>query len=509
MERSGPSRVLHQHGVDLCVVLAVGVLGVGQLLWAGRPAFVDDAYISIANAQTLLSGRSPSYPDSSALTGATCAPHVVLLALLLPLFSPEWAAWAASLLGAMVFALGATHLALALRLSKAQAMLLGLGALFIANTPYQLLNGLETSWAMAGVVWTLAAVASDTPSRDRLAAFLCGLLPALRPELLALSAPLAGYLGVRAWRRTPNERPMLRTGFELAACALLGIAPWLVLYWALTGSMLPETIAAKRAYFAEGCNAAAWKLRLIRPTATRVLIEWGPWLAALTLLVLRPLGLLGLAFMGVFFAAYYRDFPGALGHYFLRYLYVLSPLLLLGLGFGLAHASRHVQRLSAGLLGVSLLYSGLRLPDALDVVRGVANFTKKELYPLADALATHLPPGTTLLLHDAGYVSYATELRSVDLVGLKTPRNVHWHRELTLPTCGRARPEAIHRIALESGAQYFVVLRKWDEIFGLTQSLLQYGWWLRPMWRHDDGYDVYALRPPAPSLGAPLSGLPR
>jgi hypothetical protein len=351
---------------------------------------------------------------------------------------------------------------------------------------------------MAGVVWTLAAVTHDTPRHDRIAAGLCGVLPALRPELLGLSALLGGYLAWRFARRAGSARAKARTLAELAGCALLGIAPWLVLYWLLTGSPLPATIAAKRAYFAEGCSDVAWKLSVFRDTGVRVLEECGPWLAALVLLALRPLGLVTLAFVGVFLAAYYRDFPGALGHYELRYLYVLSPLLLLGVAFGLAHASRLVQRLGIGILGLSMAYSALRLPDSLALMRAVSDYTKAELYPLAEELKAHLPAGTKLLVHDAGFVSYATRLPTSDLVGLKTPENARWHAALTLPSCGRARAEAVHRIALESGARFFIVLHAWDRIFGLTRALAVHGWGLRPVWRRDTGYDVYALRPPEP-----------
>lgn len=501
MEALKPGAFLRRHWLDAALVIAVSSLGLGHALWFGHPAFVDDAYISLANARALLHGQNPGYPESSPLTGATCAPHVFLLASLSLVFEGEWACWIAGLLGALAFALGSARLALALRVTEPTAAALVLAALFIGNTPYQLLNGLETSLAMAGVVWTLALCSRDTAHDDRGTALLCGTLPALRPELVVLSALILFHIGLRSVRRpSPSPRHAL---LVLGVCALLGSAPWLAAYWAYTGSPVPATMAAKKAFFAESCSTTAWKLTTFGATFSRLLREWGPWLAASSLLAFAPLGRLLLAFCAAFLAVYYVEFPGALGHYELRYLYVFVPFLLYGLGVGLARTSpRRMRQLSGALLIACVGYSALRLPASLELIQDVTSFTRNELYPLGRTLNQHAPPGTKLLVHDAGFLNYATDLPSADLVGLKTPGSMHWHQEITLPTCGRARAEAVHRIALDSGAELFVVLRKWDRIFGLTSALARHGWSIEPIQRRAQGYDVYQIHRPRPTLQA-------
>jgi hypothetical protein len=221
------------------------------------------------------------------------------------------------------------------------------------------------------------------------------------------------------------------------------------------------------------------------------------------LLLLRPLGAVALAFIGVFFAAYYVQFPGALGHYAHRYLYVLFPFLLLGTAFGLTSALSRVRLISSALLIATVVFGFIRLPLASETAARVMRLTRTELAPLAGFLNSRVPPDATLLIHDAGYVAHGTPFHLIDLVGLKTPKSAAWHAALTLPSCGAARGEALHRIALDSEAGYFVVLRGWDRIYRLTGSLAARGWAVSPLRLRKAGYDVFRIHPPAERKGIP------
>jgi hypothetical protein len=122
--------------------------------------------------------------------------------------------------------------------------------------------------------------------------------------------------------------------------------------------------------------------------------------------------------------------------------------------------------------------------------------TRVELVHVAKAANHRLPPDAVVLIHDAGFFSYATDFQLVDLVGLKTPQSSEFHRVLTLPSCGRRRWQAVHEVAIRSEASHMVVLRGWDRIYGLTQALTAHGWKLSPVDLREHGYDIHKISPP-------------
>ena len=103
--------------------------------------------------------------------------------------------------------------------------------------------------------------------------------------------------------------------------------------------------------------------------------------------------------------------------------------------------------------------------ETRDHLAGVANWCNK-----------HLPPNSTLLIHDAGYIAYGTRFKAVDLVGLKTLWAVPYHRDLTFPSNGLRRGEAIDRIAQRARPDYLLVLCRWEQIFHIASELRQCGW---------------------------------
>src|SRR5207253_11238046 len=88
----------------------------------------------------------------------------------------------------------------------------------------------------------------------------------------------------------------------------------------------------------------------------------------------------------------------------------------------------------------------------------------------------NLPAHTRLLIHDAGFISLDTEFRLTDLVGLKTPAAIRDHLELTWPSAGTRRAEAIQRIARRDRTDYLVVTQEWNELFSITGGLQRLGW---------------------------------
>jgi hypothetical protein len=148
------------------------------------------------------------------------------------------------------------------------------------------------------------------------------------------------------------------------------------------------------------------------------------------------------------------------------------------------------------LLTAQSLWNG---STALERNRLNAGFTKTELVDLTSWCRDNLSPDAVLLIHDAGYISHATDFRLVDFVGLKTPSSVHLHRSITWPTCGLGRGQAVHEIALGAHPDYLVMLQGWNRIYKITQSLRTRGWRLDEVRRPDggEGYSVYRLGVPS------------
>lgn len=492
------------------------------------PVFpVDDAYITLHNAQVLHWGHDPNFVGTPALAGATSPFHLALVALLLFVFQPLWALDIAAWIGILAFALGIARLARVLTVPPGPAFLLVIAGLLAARTPHQLMNGLETGWALAGITWALAFASEDGSTSAYGLAALCGVLPFLRPELAALSALLLPLPAWRHWRSTrtrnkPNPRqsqdnsPQLRlidTGSPaistcsvrgslllLGKCLIIAViaaTPWVLWQLISTGSIVPATIAAKRYYFAESNRPNEVKWLWVEGSFLALLLACGPLMLAALALPFTAIGRLTMAFTFILLAAYYCQFPGAVTHAQGRYLYVLVPFLI----FGAASAYRLLRAQPAPRRWLTMFalaaasQAALLAPFTWREHQAEQSKTRNELAAVANWCNANLPPNSRLLIHDAGYISYATNFRMVDLVGLKTPANIELHRELTYPTDGTKRAAAIDAAALRANSDYVVVLDLWDSIFKITEGLRRYGWRLDEV-RTEGVYRVYHMTRP-------------
>jgi len=456
---------------------------------------MDDAYIVAHNARVLLEGSDPNY-GVSALAGTTSPVHLALVAFLsivLPIIRAlELAGWIATL----AFALGVAHLARAFRVPAPLAFALVVTALVAALVPHQLTNGLETGLMLAALTWAIALLVSDPfPGRGPALAALCGLLPFVRPDLI----PAAGGILIAGFVRG-RSGPVLRP--RDLAFAVVAALPWAIWLWVELGTPYPMTAGAKRYFFAEANLPAKAKTAYVLIGFLEFAAQLGILCVGWVFLLMPRLrGRAAVAFVmfaPAFILAYWREFPGAFGQYEGRYLYALIPWLLAGIA-GAIGATRFVLARVVGLvvLVVGLAPSLVNLPSHWKQHLDSRNYARDNLAGVANWMNENLPPGSKLLIHDAGYVAWGTDFPLADLVGLKSPQAIELHRSFSFPTNGVARAEAIHRFALGERPDYAVLLTGWDRIFKMADGLRAHGWRLDPLTQEKQfTYRVYRLTPP-------------
>ncbi len=335
-----------------------------------------------------------------------------------------------------------------------------------ASTPLQLAGGQETGLALAAVTWAVHWLTGDRPERRRLA-WLAGLLPAVRPELGILAAAVL-------YGRFTTARDFWKRDLSIAAACWAIEA---IVMFAAIGTPIPNTISAKQHFFAYYRDPVAVSLGVAVVLLARWCLQLGP--LAIVMAVRPPTRALRYVAvsLAILVVAFTTGGAGAIDHNFYRYLHPLSvPLAVIGLLY-LRPAARTL------VLVMSLTWAAWWAPTrwtdyvkSKGVVQGQAT--------IAAWLTGHARPGTVVMVHDAGYLSEFTAMSLVDLVGLKTPRAFALHRELTGPSGGARRAEAVHILACETSPEFYVAFSTWERLFGLTSGLEQHGWTLEPVARH-------------------------
>lgn len=478
---------------------SVSVAAVAHYRSEGTTLPVDDAYITLHNAEVLRRGIDPQFAVA-AMVGATSAAHTVLLAIIGAVVHGEAAGWLGAWVGIAVYVTGVTALGVRHRISRWDTLLLVLLSLVVAEVPHQLTNGLETGLAMGALAWCLALTEpGESRSFSPLQPLLCGLLPFLRPELSVASAALLAtrWLRLRAAGALDARRALTDLGL-----ATLAAAPWALINLVQLGALVPSTIAAKRAFFAEGCIPGHVRWEWVRHHIRGFAGSVGYASRSIVLWPLAVGGRVGLITAAALVVAFATQFPGALGHYEYRYQYVLLPFGLAALAASRAHPSRWIRGVALALTLVGIDASVWHVGERWRQHRQRCAFTRAELAGVTTFVRTTLPRDARVLVHDVGYMAFASERSLVDLVGLKTPPAVALHQQLTWATCGPARAEAVHRLALATRPSHLVVLDSWDAIYRIVEGLRSHGWVVERV-RSTGRYQVFALTPPQSTVNRP------
>lgn len=446
----------------------------GLVFW--RPGFpLDDAYITLHNARTLLAGGAdPSYSGANALTGATSAVHLVLIAALGLVLPLELASKLVSLAAIALYAAGLSKLLRRTNATASTRAVLLCSGLLVAYLPYQLLNGLETGLAMAAVTWALAL------SDSRWLPMICGTLPFVRPELAFLSVPLfARYCWNR--RGKPNA---------VATAILLGIAaalPWALLYLTYTGSPFPNTGSAKVFFFAEASEPLSVRAQVFFAALGYSLI--GPLFVGLLGLRFTPIGWCCLAFLIAWLGTALVTLPGGLMHNWFRYCSLMIPILLLGWA-ELTSRFPAYARIALLLVGGWSFITGLA---GLAIYLDTSDVAARQ--KMVDDAVQNVPADAVIMIHDAGYIAWAApHFRLVDAVGLKSPARTDWGQAVAATE--KTRADFVVRTAATSGLTYFIGLDA-DPFWGkLGSYLTQSGWKMDRLAGSGTDYSLYRLSPP-------------
>lgn len=421
------------------------------------PSFLyDDAYITLASAQAFWAGADPHFAGTPPLYGITSPFHFLVVVLLLPVLPPLWALMASSLAGAIAYAGGLWVLGRGEHLRPLESAALVVAGLGAGMTSQHMVNGLETSWAMAWVTWMLVTARGNQPI---VLAVLSGTAPFVRPELAVMAVAL---LAQAAWKRPQHSVRFVVLGAVAAA-------PWLGLLWFQTGSIVPATLSAKTNWFAEGCWPVGRRLSVVGGGL-------GGWLwsmpiagVGVVMLLRSTTGRIAAASAVVVLGVWAWSVPNVL-HAYQRHRYYAPFLPLLAWGLTCLPAwARPVTLAGAAVAAIISTASIVRFePDA--IARAMDVRTRINL-ALSDAKATKV------MLHDAGYMAFSHAIPvGIDMVGLKTPLAADLHARLTGPSCGSGRPEAIADLARQTRPGHLVVWGPWDEYFEVSNALRKAGW---------------------------------
>lgn len=439
---------------------------------------LDDAYIVIDNAQTLLSrGVDDSYHQPP-LVGSTSAVHLLFVAVFGRVFDIEISAFLVVSVFAVLYALGLARLFLQISQSIWVALAGVSIGLFMGNALYQLYGGLETGLAMAAVVWCL----SLTISRSRTALpILCGVMYFIRPELAALS------LGSLAWRWYYNCFD-LRVVRRDVVFFLMGFLPWIAWFYFTTGHVSAQTGSAKIAFFAEATLPARVRLRIFLTVILKSTLL--PILLGIVFLGRRPFTVPAIAFSCALLAAFFIYLPGGLAHNHARYLYLLMPI---GLTGYICVISRFSDTLRLPLVLVLVGTIFFLSPPQLDDFRSGTPIISEDGLMVGKWAQENLPPDARVLVHDAGAFAWATSFETTDIVGLRTPSSIAFHKNFTLPSAGQNRSKAVSEIARFNDITHAVILNDffWED---LAKDLRKEGWKLTPIREPNSiGYVVYEI----------------
>lgn len=471
------------------------LLWMASLLWVGywflhsQHYWEDDAYIHLEYARNFFEGRG--FMFNGLVSNGDTSPVWVLMLAASHLLIPDWMLAGKSL---AVFTVG---LALVLVVAFSHRLATELGesnrfipalmlALFVFNPYfcYWAFSGMEAVFA-AGYLLLVAMVLVPTrPGFGKLfsAAFLLGLAPLLRPEMILLVVVASPFL-LWQWMQLTQGIPLAHKLATFSLAAVLLVLPLLV--WSIYalhafGYVLPNTNAAKRA--APDASVVTRLLNVYGMGFPGVLISLlivpiMLWLqrsaAPMTSVSVRikaafPVLTWPLLIWASITTAFY-----VLNHTYVqtRYIMVAAPALTFMLLLAIKHSAPKV--LFQGVVAVSLVW-GI-LSSTLLTHPFIHNKAEgdRHVAELAAFINEKLQPDRRIAVYSIGQLGYQTRNPLIDVGGITRPEASKYLWD---------KPEVMIRWARSQGADYYIMGDQPEPDATLVHEIQtpQIGWSLNP-----------------------------
>ncbi len=403
-------------GALAAICLAAAVLY--ALYWT--PTGVDDAWITYRYAENLAAGHGFVYNLGERILGTTTPLYTLLLAaagrlgLSVPLTG--WTFGFAGMIASIVLLF-----LLVRRIHSDLAGLLAAGLLAGAQLFHRVATyGMETTLY---VTLILGAFLAYVAGRQLLASALAALCLLTRVDGGAVGLSLA-IVHVVTRREVPWK-----------ALAVYGAiaAPWYAFSYLYFGSVLPNSLAAKRLHTQQ--TVLLWMPRWLLLREPRTLFAVVGAAVALLVPASRPRAA-ALAIWGSIYAGAYT--LAAIQ----RYDWYQTPLLIALAGFGgigVVAIARRLPRLGTARTAVAIgLAAALVVPDAARAVRraggdeGILGIERVR-HDAALWMRDSLPPGVPIATGGIGLVGYFTRRHIYDAMGLVTPSSMRIEGRLSDP----------------------------------------------------------------------------
>jgi len=442
---------------------------------AGFP--LDDSWIHQTYARNLARHGEWAFYLGESSTASTSPLYTLLLAVGYLLRLPHLA-WAYALGALTLAAAGWVNMRLASRLFPHvpnAGLWTGLMTVCAWHLIWAAASGMET---MLFALLALIVIGLAWREQDALRAGVSGARPAFlrglllgaagaaltltRPEGLALVG-LAGIAGSAAYLEQGDRRASrwLVWGLGIALGWVVGVAPYAVWNYAVSGDVLPSTASAKQAEYAA---------TLALPLTRRVWIMLRPLTAGGQIALLPGLlaALFVLARRSRRPSALMFWFPAiwAIGHVVLyalrlpapyqhgRYVQPVLPVVILyGVGGTLWLVQQGQPRFLGRVLSrsLALTVAAVTLGFVIIGARAYASdvqIINSEMVAAARWVERHLPPSELLAAHDIGALGYFAPRPILDLAGLLTPEVVPIIRD----------HEALMQLMCARSARYLMVM---------------------------------------------------
>lgn len=442
---------------------------------------LDDPWIHLQFAQNLADyGAFSYYKDELVTSGSTAPLYTLLLAAGLLVTNNEMVL--SYILGVLMYL---SAVIVFLRVSEeafpGRRWLAFGGSLLIALEPrlhWAALSGMETTLFIALLFAALHFYAARKPLALGISA---GLLLWTRPEAIiffcafVVDVMFKALVANRSVPKRPDEHSWLIR--SIAVAALFGAA-YALFNFTLSGSLLPNTYAAKLKYYSgTGRNFPQEVFNYLTSGHLLILAPFcGIGIIRVIIQIARrhtSSGLIPLLFAGGMFLAYWIKLPYLYqnGRYLMPVLPFYVFLGLVGIEWGLTSGLGYLKlrvkeqmaaRVGIALLGVIVVQFSYYAWTGRSIYQESCKYISDRQVTTAHWIREHLPEHAVVATHDVGAIAYYSQRKIVDMVGLITPEMI--------PRIGHL--ELLKEFLREQQVTHLALLRNWFEVVN-TAPLFQ------------------------------------